>query len=915
MNHSSPDSRANRILERWTAAITARAGWVIAFTALASIAAIVYAAGHLAINTDPSDMISAKLPFRQMAAQYRKLFPQYDDMLLVVVDAPTAEASRDGAKKLLSGLRARTDLFRDVYYPAGDPFLESHGLLYQEPAELNALADKITAAQPFLALLARDPSLAGLAGLLGKALEAAAHGQAMDLEPLLRRVNAGLEALSQNKPYSLSWQELMQGKDATLNDRRQLILAQPKLDNARLLPAEPAMNAIRELALSLSSLNENNPQSSIPHSAFRIPHSGLRVRVTGDVALSHDEMVSVFRGTWIAGLVSTIMVLVTLLIGLRSWRLTAFTLLVLIAGLALTGGFAALAIGHLNLISIAFAVLYIGLGVNYPIYLGISYRDALLRGRTPEEALRDCLQEAGLSLVMCALATAIAFYAFIPTSYAGVSELGLIAGTGMLISLLMSLTLLPALMHLWPLRRLKPRPAGGEGWFIHTMFHLTPRRRRALRLATTALAIASLALLTRVRFDDNPLNLRDPASESITTLDELIADATISPWSTIVLARGDAAARDLTARLGQLPAAGQVISVNEFIPQEQEKKLAVIEDLKMVLGPETFSPPSAPLPSPAAQTAALAELSEKLGRHLKTAAPATTATATLARLDQNLRALLATLSAAPAPQRQALLERLQTSLMGWLPATLESLRTVLGAAPAKLTDLPPALRDRWLSPGGVYRIEAFPKPGVDSDGIRRFVAQVRGVAPDATGDAVNILESGDAVVRSFQQAFAGAALAIALVMFFFMRRLKDVVLVLFPLLLAGMLTGAATVLLHISFNFASVIALPLLLGTSIENGIQMVQRMHRGAPPAGQAPGSAAARGILYCALTTIFSFGNLGFTAHRGLASMGQLLTIGMIFALLTNLFLLPAFLKQSVAPSNPPPPERARVREQVKV
>lgn len=168
-------------------------------------------------------MISAKLPFRQMAAQYRKLFPQYDDMLLVVVDAPTAEASRDGAKKLLSGLRARTDLFRDVYYPAGDPFLESHGLLYQEPAELNALADKITAAQPFLALLARDPSLAGLAGLLGKALEAAAHGQAMDLEPLLRRVNAGLEALSQNKPYSLSWQELMQGKDATLNDRRQLI--------------------------------------------------------------------------------------------------------------------------------------------------------------------------------------------------------------------------------------------------------------------------------------------------------------------------------------------------------------------------------------------------------------------------------------------------------------------------------------------------------------------------------------------------------------------------------------------------------------------------------------------------------------------------------------------------------------------
>jgi hopanoid biosynthesis associated RND transporter like protein HpnN len=469
----------------------------------------------------------------------------------------------------------------------------------------------------------------------------------------------------------------------------------------------------------------------------------------------------------------------------------------------------------------------------------------------------------------------------------------------MLVSLLISLTVVPALLTFWPLRLDTREPDETGDWLTRVLFHLSPRRRRLTHGLTLIAVIGSLFVLPRVRFDYNPFNLRDPGSESIRTFNDLTAAGTITPWTIVVLAQDAKTARKMAERIGKLSSVDKVVTVDSFVPPQQDQKMAMIGDLRLVLGSEALDPPETPLPPSAEQIAALNDLERKL-QHRPAPGGKEEANQAFARLARNLQLLLASLKAADPGRQQDLLARLQKSLLGLLPATLNNLDTVLNATPFGLGDLPRDLHDRWQSGGGIFRIEVLPKGDMNQENaIRRFIAQVRSVVPDAAGDAINILESGDAVVRSFQHAFIGALIAIVLILLAAMRNFKDSLLVLLPLVITGMLTGAATVLLHVPFNFASVIALPLLLGTGIECGIQVVQRMQRNVPLSGEIPRSSTAKGIIYSTLTTIFSFGNLALMGHRGIASMGQLLTLGVIFSLLINLLILPAFLKEKPTPS----------------
>ena len=174
----------------------------------------------------------------------------------------------------------------------------------------------------------------------------------------------------------------------------------------------------------------------------------------------------------------------------------------------------------------------------------------------------------------------------------------------------------------------------------------------------------------------------------------------------------------------------------------------------------------------------------------------------------------------------------------------------------------------------------------------RFVAAVRKVAPDAIGFPVIYLEAGDAVVKSFQQALVLAIIAVTILLLVLLRPKSDTLFVLLPLLLAGGLTGAASVVLGVPFNFANVIALPLLLGIGVDSGIHMVHRMRAAPPASGLILETSTARAVLYSSLTTMCSFGNLAVSPHRGMASMGALLTVGIAFTLLCTLVVLPALM-----------------------
>ena len=670
----------------------------------------------------------------------------------------------------------------------------------------------------------------------------------------------------------------MQGESAGADGKRQIIIVKPRLDFSMMQPAEPSIKEVRQLVKNLGITPEN----------------GLTARFTGLLALEYEELQSVKKGGIQAAVLSLSMAVIALWFAFRSVRLVIATFLALIAGLILTAGFATLAVGQLNMITVAFGVLYIGLGVDFAIHLGLRYRELYQPQSGSTAALRGAAFDIGPSLLLCSITTAVGFFSFIPTDYLGVSELGIISGSGMFISLIVTLTLLPALLSIWPFhltrRPGRDLPKGAPLFLIH----LPLSYPSAIRWFAAITALGASVLLPWVHFDYDPLNLRDTESESVRTFNDLLVHSKTPPRSITVLAKSDTADQ-MIMRLKRLGQVDKVMSIDSFIPDGQDEKLAAIEDLQTILGPELESSDLDSAPSSAEQLQALRHFESRLNAMLQSGQqPAWLDQA--ASVNNSLALLMQFLSAQPEVTQEQSIEKLEGGLLESFPESLDVLKTSLSAGTVGINDLPIGIRDRWITKSGMHRIEVYPEEDIgEGDALRRFVEDVQTVAINATGPPVVAFESGQAVVGAFQQAFIGAWLVISIVLISLLRRLSDATYVIIPLLWAGLITGASTVLLDIPFNFANIIALPLLLGIGVDNGIHVVHRIRSNKQTYAELLESSTARGIYYSAITTIVSFLSLSFSAHPGTASMGLILTVGVLLTLVGTLIILPAILAPS--------------------
>jgi len=844
------------------------AWWVIAAFAVLTLAAAAYVAEHLRFSTDTAAMLSEELPFRQQLERYKQAFPQLEDQLALVVDAPTPEQAARAADALAARMTGRDQLFASVHRPFAGEFFERHALLYLGSDELDRLASRLAGMQPFIAELADDPSPSGLFRALRRLEETPAGQPLPDLSTPLSRLQRATEAALGGTRQPLSWQRLLRG-DGLDEGGREVVIAQPRLDYGAMLAAAPAIRAVRDMAEELGM----GAGADAP----------LRLRITGDAALSHDELRTLADGAELTAALVVTGILLVLWLALRSVRLVTAVFLTLACGLILTAAFAALAVGRLNLISVAFALLYVGLGVDFAIHLALAQQQGQQEPGPRRQALRDAGRRIGPALALCAVTTAVGFYAFLPTAYAGVAELGLIAGTGMFISLLVSLVLLPALaMALRVPGRWQP-----GGGLTAGAGRLALRRPWAVLAVAGVLAATAGLLAPQARFDHNPLNLRDPQSESVVTFRELLAADEGRGWNAVVLAEGpEAAARSAAALAGQSTVEG-VTWLESFVPGAQPDKLAVIDDMAFLLGELTVAEPAKTKPPALADGAAAAATAL---RGIPGERPWGGEAAALAdALDAAAQALR------DPGHGQAVAGRLHQALTGTLPFTLRRLAAALEAGPVAVDDLPDTLIERWRSPGGLHRVEAAPAVDLeDRQALGRFVAEARAVAPAVTGSPVVMLEASDAVLEAFRQAFLGALALIAVLLLVVLRSLRLTLLVLVPLLLGGLLTVAGTVLLGLSFNFANVIALPLLLGAGVDYGVHTVGRFRAEGGHSERLASSSTARAVLYSALSTMVGFGNLALSSHPGLASMGVVLTLGILVTLAATLLVLPALLSR---------------------
>jgi len=870
-------TRSHSFFSRWGNLTLGRPLVVLSIVVLLSILALQYTADNLSINTDTAELVAPDAPFQKNRRNFEKAFSQDLHTLLLVVESDTPELTKAATKRLQRLLSANKNCFNSAYIPNDSEFFRQNGLLYLDTGELQSLSNNLSQAQPFIGRIAQEPNMTGFFSIFEDALASTDKNQVVpiDLTSLIDKVAAALHKTLNGENALLSWESLIAEKRT--HERNGFIIVSPKFDFSQIRPAETAIESIRKAAAQIQDPN--------------LP--AVKVWVTGEVGLEDDELSGMSTGTFTASIFSIVLVLFILLVAYRSILLTVATLLTLALGMLFCGAFAAFSVKELNLISVAFAVSNIGLGVEYAIHFCLRYRDNLTHHIHKDLALRNTLTSTAPSLLLCAGTTSIGLYAFIPTDYKGVSELGLLAGTSLFICLLITLIALPALLRVIPApaKFEKEDAQNGLTKLSEKLAALPLHYAKPISIATLVIAVISIVLTFNVKTDFNPLNLRDPNTESVIAFKNLMKDKETTPMTLTVLAKDEKSARDLGQKLSKLPSVDKAVSLFDLQPSGQDAKLALIEEMSLMLGAQMNSFPALkedPDPVPA-----INRLIQTIDNSLFQKTDGRERTA-LTSFKKELQDILIELDARQQPDRRIFIEKIQTTLLGTLPNVMNELSAGLNAKEVTLDDLPADIEDKWLSKKGSYRIQIFPKKDLnDLKSLEEFITEVQSVAPETTDLPIMYWESMKEVIAAFQEAIAIALVTIAMLLFAIRRNIVDTVLVMTPLILAGLFTMASATLTNTPINFANIIALPLLLGLGVDNGIHMVEKLRHSLSETQNIYQSSTARAMFYGALTTASSFAGLAFSPHQGIASMGLIITIGIFWIMVCTFVILPALSK----------------------
>jgi hopanoid biosynthesis associated RND transporter like protein HpnN len=841
---------------------TRHAGKVVIAALLLTAVSLFYAVHNFAISTDVSKLLSPDIPWRQREAAFEKAFPQRNEIILVVVQAPTPELTKLATDDLAQSLAKRPDTILSIRETGGGPFFETNSLLYLPAEEVARVSQQLISAEPLISRLAANANLSGVMESIQLGIMGVRAGQ-LQLDDAVRPMKMFTETIENvlaRQPASFSWRTLMNSSPPEPGQLRGFIEVKPVLDYSDLEPGRAATTAIRQAATELNLASK-----------FR-----ATVRLTGPIALADEEFATVKEGAFINTGLTILAVLIILWLALRSTKIIAAVFVSLMVGLAITAAIGLMMVEALNLISVAFAALFVGIGVDFGIQFSVRYRAERHEHPDLRKALLRTAATVGAPLTLAATATAAGFMSFLPTHYRGLSELGLIAGTGMIIAFVTSVTLLPALLKLFNPPG-EPEPLGYAG--LAPIDRFLDRYRLPIIAGTGIVVAAGLPLLSQLRFDFNPINLRNPSVESVATFLELRRDPATGINSIEILASSLAEADAIASKLAKLPEVARTRTLSSLVPDQQIHKLQLIKKTATALE-DALAPKASPKVSDNDNVRALVAAAEGLS---EVAGSGRSPGAAAAR---RLAEALFQLSRASPETRNAAHE----TIVPPLQVALSQMRNFLKAHPVTLATLPLDLRQDWITPDGRALVEVAPKGDSNSNEVlRSFARAVLAVEPRATGTPVSIQESGRTIVWAFIQAGLYALLSIALLLWIVLRRFGDVLLTLVPLMLAGAVTMEICVLIGLPLNFANIIALPLLLGVGVAFKIYYVMAWRAGQTNLLQ---TSLTRAVIFSAMTTATAFGSLWLSNHPGTSSMGKLMALSLICTLAAAVLFQPALM-----------------------
>ncbi|WP_407164502.1 MMPL family transporter [Bradyrhizobium sp. ORS 111] len=844
-----------------TVSVCAQFHWaVIAAGVVLMVAAAIFDVTRFSINTDVERLIAQDLPWHARQIAFMRAFPQKG--ISAVITASTPENSEQATNALAQALKQNAGLFPRVAQPDSGDFFGRNQLLLGSTSDVRQTIAGLTQAEPLLSQLSRDPSLRGVMNVLSFAADQVRHGQ-LTLEQLKWPLTLAAETLNDvlsGKPASFSWKELLQGHHSSLEERRHFLEIEPHLDFTKLQPGSAADRGIHDAAAQLDLKQK----------------FGAVVKLTGQVPMD-DQQFSVIRDSALRDtLTAAVGVLIALWLALRSWKIIAAVFFSLLVGLATTAALGLAMVGSFNLISIAFFVLFVGLGVDFGIQFSVRYRAERHELGKLQPALESAARKVGTPLALAAAATAVGFFAFLPTSYSGLSELGLIAGCGMLIAFACSITLVPAMLALLN----PPGEAAHVGFTsLGPLDDFLQRHRIAVVVATIGVVVAASPLLLHLPFDFNPVNLQSPNSPAVVTYRELQSDPETSGSDAEVLAPSIEQATATATRLNALPQVSRTVTVNNYVPSDQDAKIAELRSasgrLRPALAPRNHTAPTDEQTVASVRNAAKT-LSEAAGSQQGAAADAA----------RNVTTLLTRLAETDAGTRQ----KAEAAVVSPLLFDLEQLRQSMSPQPISIKTLPPDLLRDWVLPDGRARVEALPKGDPnDSHVLQEFAAAVLNAAPTAAGAAITYYEGGRTITAAFIEAGAFALVAISVLLFVTLRRFTDVLLTIVPLLLAGAVTLEICVLGGLALNFANIIALPLLLGVGVAFKIYYIMAWRAGKTGLLQ---SALTRAVVFSAMTNAIAFGSMWASNYPGMSSMGKLMGLALLCTMAAAVLFQPVLM-----------------------
>ena len=911
MKALSADSFLARSLAGLTVAVCRHPRWFFWPQAVLFVVCVVYALprpyGHLDFDMNRDNLVGPDQKYHQNYLRLQKEFPQQDDVV-VVVEGDNIEKNRQFVERIAAKMQTETNLFRDVFYQQSLVMMGSKALLYASETNLVEMKTMLHAAQPFIQQFTQTTNLVSFFEQINTAFRTAPREANADTESLIQALPALTRIVTQatdslQRPgtppspnvialFDTSGSGVLSNYITFANGRIFLVTTHAPNAKTNGPTVDQQHRRGRQTQDEVNGYEIDRLRQLVKQTQAEVP--GLNVGITGMPVLDYDELTQSQKDITLASVVSLVLCALIFIYGYNEIGRPVKATICLVVGLAYTLAFTTLSVGHLNILTITFVPMLIGLAIDFGVHLITRYEEELRHGKTEEAALTKAMVFTGQGIFTGALTTAGAFLAMTLTHFKGIQEMGLICGGGLLICFLPMMTLLPVMLLRGRQNVIDHRAT--EDDTRARIENIWLQRPLLVMSITAGLCLAAFWESRKVHFDYNLIKMQSPSLPSVVFEHKLLDSADKSLLYGAVMVDSLTNAVELREKIKQLPVVADIDPpfYGDFL-MDQSKKLELVGQIKQEIASFQFNPADLRPVDIYELSRTLYGLYGYLGNALEEVGNSdpdlTRQLVSLRQAIENLRKAMLQGDAPMVAEHADKLAQFQQALFADLHDTFQLLQHQDDSTPLQVEDLPPALHDRFVGVTGKFLLQIYPNTDVwQRDHQEKFVNALRTVDGNVTGTPVQLYEYETLLKDSYVNAAWYSLAAIALMVLFHFRSLGAVILSLLPVVIGTLWLAGLMGWFSIPINLANIMTLPLVIGIGVTNGIHILNRFAEERTPGILSRSTGKA--VLVSGLTAIAGFGSLILAKHRGIYSLGCLMATGIATCMIAGLTFLPALL-----------------------